>query len=162
MALSLSPFESDADLKESRDYCQSRISQLRADFMLVRREIKKIKKDPKILHQAVSLWARAFRQCEAAFGEIEATRRKAPTMPGLETPRLEIAKDVVKDASAFLTVIGAVRKRLEEADLPTINRLSQDSATVDAIRVEALAVAKPGLTLPPDSSGWNAAAVTAP
>jgi hypothetical protein len=68
-------------------------------------------------------------------------------MSGLETPRLEIGKDVVKDAIALLTVIGAVRKRLDEADLPTINRLSQDSALVDAIRVEALAVAKPGLNL---------------
>jgi hypothetical protein len=68
-------------------------------------------------------------------------------MSGLETPRLEIGKDVVKDAIALLTVIGAVRKRLGEADLPTINRLSQDSALIDVIRVEALAVAKPGLTL---------------
>lgn len=143
MAFSLSPFESDADLKRSRDYCQSRVSQLRADFVLVRNEMKKIKKDPKRLHQAVALWARTFRRCEAAVSEIEATKTKAPTMSGLDTQRVEIAEEVLKDASVLLTIIGAVRKRLDEADLPTINRLNQDSALVDAVRVQALAVAKP-------------------
>jgi hypothetical protein len=147
MALPLSPFENDADLKESREYCQARICQLRADFMFVRGEIKRIKRDPKRLHQVVGLWARTFRRCEAACVEIEATRRMAPTMSGLETPRQEIGHDVVKNAIVLLTVIGTVRKRLDEADLPTINRLSRDSALVDVIRVEAIAVAKPGLTL---------------
>jgi hypothetical protein len=147
MAFSLSPFESDEDLKESRDYCQSRISRLLADFALVRGEIKTIKKDLKRLRQAVSLWARTFRQCEAAIAEIEATRSKAPTMPGLDTKRVEIAEKAVNDAGYLQTAIGELRKTLDKADLATINRLSRDSALVDAIRVEALAITKPGLNL---------------
>ena len=145
MAFSLSPFESDEDLKESRDYCQSRIRHLLADFSFVRREVKRIKKDPKRLHQAASLWARTFRRCEAAVLELEETKTKAPTMSGLDTPRVEIAEKAVKDASDWLTVISAIRKTLDKADLATINRLSQDSALVDAIRAEALVITKSSL-----------------
>lgn len=124
----------DAGLKESRDYCQLRVSQLHTDFKQVRGEMKRIQRDPKRFLKVVSLWARTFRQWKAVVLELEDMREIAPTMVGLDVP--EIAKAVVKDASTLATV----RRTLDRAGSPTLNRLSQSCALIDAIRVEALAI----------------------